>query len=68
MSHYFQSSEGEFRLLVRDLEINDDGTWTVEVANDLGKVTDTCKLTLKGEETRASAKKILKKQLLLAHF
>ena len=39
---------GEFRLMVRNLQITDDGSWAIEVTNDLGRAGDQCKLTLKG--------------------
>lgn len=42
------NSACEFRLAIRDLEITDDGSWAVEVVNDLGRVRDQCRLTLKG--------------------
>ena len=42
----------EFSLNLRALEITDDGVWAVEVRNDLGKVREQCKLTLKGKENQ----------------
>ena len=48
---------GEFRLAVKGLQITDDGEWSVEVQNDLGKVGTQCRLTLKGKEKKNLSKK-----------
>lgn len=47
-------ANNEFRLIVKALEINDDGIWAVQVKNELGQVEDKCKLTLKGNSIYSS--------------
>ena len=37
----------EFKLTVKSLTLDDDGVWSVRVANDLGRVDSRCKITLK---------------------